>query len=318
VAVSDIPTVKEWFDFWFREHVAPGLKPKTLEWYRYLIGHYITPAIGDLLLNAVTGDHLIVLQNQLRRALGVRTVARVHELLNRAFKKAAVTRKIPYNPMDAVERPRVARSKQKGLAPEHAAALHDVVMGHRLELLYDLALLQGLRRGELLGLLISECDRQRGTIKVTGQVQTITGKTARQGSAKSEAGEREIPLTPRQLDMLDAHLALLTAERQRLGLEWKEHFLLFPSEKGTPIIPRNLSRHYYQAQARAHIPRYSFHALRHTAASRLDAAKATPNVRKAILGHGPGDVSESYVHPGLDDLRGALLESERAMLRWAA
>mgnify|MGYP001567604895 FL=1 len=118
--------------------------------------------------------------------------------------------------------------------------------------------------------------------------------------------------------MLEAHLAALTQERQRLGLDWKQHGLLFPSERGTPIIPRNLSRHYYQTQVRAKMPRYSFHALRHTAASRLDAAKATPNVRKAILGPGPGDVSESYVHPGLEELRAALLESERVMLRRAA
>ena len=314
IAVSDIPAVREWFDFWFREHVAPGLKPKTLEWYRYLIGHYITPAIGDLQLNAVTSDHLIVLQNQLRAQLSARVVARVHELLDRAFKKAAVSRKIPYNSMDAVERPRVARSKQRGLPPEHVAELRTAVAGHRLELLYDLALLQGLRRGELLGLLISEC--QDGIIRVTGQVQTIAGRTARQGTPKSEASTREIPLTPRQRDLLDAHLTALQAERQRLGLEWKQHGLLFPSERGTPIIPRNLSRHYYQAQDRAGIPHYSFHALRHTAASRLDAVKATPNVRKAIMGHGPGDVSEAYVHPELSELRDALLDAEREMLRW--
>ena len=343
VAVSDIPTVREWFDFWFREHVAPGLKPKTLEWYRYLIGHYITPAIGDLVLNTVTGDHLIVLQNQLRRELGVRTVARVHELLNRAFKKAAVTRKIPFNPMDAVERPRVPRSKQVAFTPPEVAAIRREIVGTRLELLYDLALLQGFRRGELLGLLISEYDASKETILVSGQVQTIAGTTARQGSPKSEAGKREVPLTPRQQELMRAHLATLKAERDRLGMEWKEHFLLFPSERGTPMIPRNLYRHYQDMLVRAGVvastaaapkeagisgPKRTkpiptgasipLHRMRHTAATRLNTVKVTPNVRQAIMGHGPGDVGEGYIHPEISELRTALIDAEQEMLRWAA
>lgn len=318
VAVSDIPTVQGWCDFWFREHVAPGLKPRTLEWYRYLIEHYILPAIGHLQLDAVTSDHLIVLQNQLRTRLSDRTVARIHELLDRAFKKAAVSRKIPFNPMDAIERPRVTQGRQKAYTPEHTAAFMAAVKGHRLELLYDMAFLQGFRRGELLGLLITEYDPVKGTIWVSGQVQTITGRTARQGSAKSEAGGREVPLTPRQQRMIDAHLDRLQDERRRLGVEWKEHGLLFPSERGTPIIPRNLNRHYYQTQEKAGIPHYSFHATRHTATTRLNTVKAMAAVRKAIVGHSPGDVNENYIHPPLNELADALLDSEREMLRWAA
>jgi integrase len=349
IAVTGIPTVSEWFDFWFREHVAPGLKPKTLEGYRYLIGHYITPAIGRLRLDTVSSDQLIVLQNQLRKHLSVRTVARIHELLDRAFKKAVVSRKLAYNPMDAIERPRVPRSKQASFTAQEVAAIRREIAGARLELLFDLGLLQGLRRGELLGLLISEYDAVRGTILVTGQVQTIKAddaapaRTGRHSSPKSEAGKREVPLTPRQQQLVSSHLARLQEERRQAGLDWKEHGLLFPSEKGTPILPRNLYRHYQELLIRAGVraseapaekkagvagPKptrrvaigksISLHRMRHTAASRLDSVKATPNVRKAILGHEPGDVSESYVHPDLSELRAALIDSEVTMLREAA
>lgn len=343
--VTDQPLVKEWFEFWFREHVAPGLKPKTLEWYRYLIEHYILPAIGEIRLDLVTSDHLIVLQNQLRGRLSDRTVARIHELLSRAFKKAVTStpRKLTTSPMDAIERPRVPRSKQVAFTATEVAAIRREIAGTRLELLYDLGLLQGFRRGELLGLLISEYNELRGTILVTGQVQTITGQTARQGSPKSEAGKREVPLTPRQQGLMRAHLATLKAERDRLGVEWKEHNLLFPSERGTPIIPRNLYRHYQDMLVRAGVvastapapkekgmsgPKptkpiptgasISLHRMRHTAATRLNTVKATPNVRQAIMGHGPGDVGEGYIHPELAELRTALIDAEQEMLRWAA
>ena len=54
-----------------------------------------------------------------------------------------------------------------------------------------------------------------------------------------------MPLTPRQQQWLGAHLPRLAEERARLGTDWNEHGLLFPSTKGTPMIPRNLNRHFY-------------------------------------------------------------------------
>lgn len=318
VAVSNIPTVKDWFAFWLKEHVAPGLQDSTIAWYRYLIENYILPAIGDRQLGQVDSDVLIKLQNRLRENLAIRTVARVHELLDRAFKKATVARKIPYNPMDAVERPRVPRSPQKAMQPAHAAAFRRAVAGHRLELLYDLMFLQGFRRGEALALLISEYDAARGVLRVSGQVQTVAGKTRRKGRTKSDAGIREVPLTPRQQGLMDRHLACLTDERARLGVEWKEHGLLFPSERDTPIIPRNLNRHYYQTQAKAGIPHYTLHATRHTAATAMDAVQASKPQQKAIMGHSAGDVTEGYIHPALDELRRVLLAAEQEQLRWAA
>lgn len=318
VAVSNIPTVKEWFEFFLKEHVAPGLEESTIAWYRYLIEKYILPVIGGLRLDQVDSDMLIKLQNALRANLAIRTVARVHEMLDRAFKKATVSHKIPYNPMDAVERPRVPRVPQKAMQPAHAAAFRRAVSGHRLELAYDLMFLQGFRRGETLALLITEYDATRGVLKVSGQVQTVAGKTKRKGKTKSESGAREVPLTPRQQELMRAHLARLADERARLGLEWKEHGLLFPSERGTPIIPRNFNRHYYQTQEKAGIPHYTLHATRHTAATAMDAVRATKPQQKAIMGHSAGDVTESYVHPALDELRRVLLDAEQEQMRWAA
>jgi integrase len=103
-----------------------------------------------------------------------------------------------------------------------------------------------------------------------------------------------------------------------LGMEWKEHGLLFPSERGTPIIPRNLNRHYYQTQEKAGIPHYTLHATRHTAATAFDAVKASKSQQKAIMGHSPGDVTEGYIHPDLDELYKVLIAAEEAQLRWAA
>lgn len=332
-----------WFDFWFTEHVLPDLKPKSAEWYRFIIGKYIVPAIGHKPLKEVNGDHLIKLQNILRKHLAPSVVRRVNKMMDKAFKKAVVLKKIPHNPMDAVEPPRVPRTKKEALTMEQVAKLREEIEGDRLELLYDLMLLQGLRRGEALGLLISEYDRKRGTIRISGQIQTIEGRTRRSGSPKSDNSIRELPLTPRQRMLAERQLDTLAEERRAKGMDWKEHGLLFPSSNGTPIIPRNLNRHWYGSCVRAGVvpsvapeakpkgtsgPKPTkriatgkpipLHNLRHTAASRLDAVGASPAVTAAILGHGPGSVTASYIHPSINSLLDALLSSEREMLRRAA
>jgi hypothetical protein len=111
--------------------------------------------------------------------------------------------------MDAVERPRIPRSPQKAYQPAHAAAFRRAVQGHRLELLYDLMFVQGFRRAEALALLITEYDSARGVLKVSGQVQTVKGVTARKSKTKSESGVRFVPLTLRQQDMMQLHLEQL-------------------------------------------------------------------------------------------------------------
>lgn len=127
----DAGTVGAWLAFWLREHVNPGLKPKTVEWYRYLVEHYLIPAIGDITLDNLSADHLIMLQNQLRANLADRTANRIMALLNRALKKALKSRKLFYNPADAIDMPRVPRSKQAALSAEQVAALRTAAAGHR-------------------------------------------------------------------------------------------------------------------------------------------------------------------------------------------
>ena len=338
---TDLPTVEYWFTFWFREHVRPNLKPKAIENYEFLIGKYIIPAIGHLVLKDVTGDQLIKLQNQLREHLALSTVRKIHAIMNRAWKKAIVSKKTEYNPVMAVEPPRVPRAKKKSFTAAECERIRATVAGDRLELLYDLMLLDGLRRGEALGLLISEC--VDGTIKVSGQVQTLKGVTQRSGSPKSDNSIRVLPLTKRQQEMLQEHLARVSSERRAAGMYWKEHGLLFPSTTGTPIAPRNLNRHWYDVLVRAGLvasieppakpqgesgpkrtkrvatgKKIPLHQLRHTTASRLNSVKTTPRVIQGVLGHGAGSISESYIHPEMSELLEALEESERAMLRKAA
>jgi hypothetical protein len=78
----------------------------------------------------------------------------------------------------------------------------------------------------------------------------------------------------------------LAEERQELGDEWQDHDLVFPSERGTPLEPSNLHRHFKAALKQANLPHTTrFHDLRHSCATFLIAQGVHPRVVMEILGH---------------------------------
>ena len=61
----------------------------------------------------------------------------------------------------------------------------------------------------------------------------------------------------------------LSVGQQCIVAAWKEYGLIFTTENGTPIHPRNLLRDYKKLLHTAGLPPIRFHDLRHTAASIL-------------------------------------------------
>jgi site-specific recombinase XerD len=92
------------------------------------------------------------------------------------------------------------------------------------------------------------------------------------------------------------------------GVEWKEHGLVFPSEVGTPLISRNLVRHFKSVLKRAGIPEsIRFHDLRHSCATFLIAQGVHMKVVSEILGHASiGITMDVYGHVSADTQRTAL------------
>ncbi len=66
---------------------------------------------------------------------------------------------------------------------------------------------------------------------------------------------------------------------------WKESGLVFTSDVGTPIFPRNLVRHFKDKLKEAGLPEIRFHDLRHTTASLLLEKNVHPKIVSELLGH---------------------------------
>ena len=65
-----------WFlNYWTEQVVAPdpAMKPKTIEFYRYIVMTHLAPAIGDIALDKLTPVHVQAMLNDKRTSISERT-----------------------------------------------------------------------------------------------------------------------------------------------------------------------------------------------------------------------------------------------------
>jgi integrase len=275
---SDKLTVKQFLERWLEDVVKQRNKPRTHESYMQMVNQHITPSIGTVQLAALRPDHIQSLLNTLAKSgKSPRTIQYARAIVRKALNQAIKWRYISFNAAAVVEGPRVDQHQAKPLTKEEARQFIDSLKGHRLEALYLVALLLGLRRGEALGLLIANLDLEGELVKVDGVLQWVGGKLVR-GTTKTKAGTRTLPLPPSLIPALKAHL-----ERQQA--KYPQNTYVFASTTGTPINPRNLLRQFKDILQKAGLRDIRFHDLRHTAATFLIACGEHPRTIMDILGH---------------------------------
>ena len=110
------------------------------------------------------------------------------------------------NPLDAVQKPRVARPKRKTtLTPEQIQQILIAAAASGEEEVYQIALATSLREGELSGLKWSDITWARGYIKVQRQVQRIAYQGLVFSPQKTETGNRVLALGKQTLTRLQEH-----------------------------------------------------------------------------------------------------------------
>jgi integrase len=308
-------TLRDYLDWWLREEVALRVRESTAVSYRQKVRH-IDRAIGHVRLSRLGTVHVDHLLKELRRAgLSPRGIQYVHAVLRSGLGKAEQLGLVGRNVAALVKAPSAPRYEVLPLTVEEAKRLLNVVDGHRLFALYAVALAVGLRAGEALGLSWGDVDLDVGTLRVRRSLQRLSGRLL-YTLPKSKSAARTIALPPSLVSTLQVHRARQALERLRRGEAWRDHGLVFPSEVGTPLEPRNLTRHFHEACKKAGIARRRFHDLRHTCGSLLAAQGVHPRVAMEILGHSQIRLTmEIYTHVASELQRDATARVEELLGR---
>ena len=145
------------------------------------------------------------------------------------------------NPAAAVDRPGVERREAAHLDRDAVVKLLGAASQSRYYIALALIASTGLRKGECLALRWDRVDFDAATIKVAATIARVNGKLVIT-EPKTERSRRSMPLSATVITMLRKHKAAQAAEKLRAGDQWQNSGLVFTTELGAPVDPRNLLR----------------------------------------------------------------------------
>jgi integrase len=142
----------------------------------------------------------------------------------------------------------------------------------------------GLRIGEALGLRWRDVSLREGVARIV-QAQVEDGGEVLFRSPKTANSERTVTLP-------SAVVAALARHRASLGAAPHGERLVFTDARGGPLRRSNLlRRHWHPLCDAAELPRFGFHALRHTYASHALGAGVDARTVADQLGHRDASVT---------------------------
>lgn len=308
-------TFGEFLAEWLQE-VRIGKRPKTFESYEAVVRLYLIPACGRVRLSKLEAKHVTnavamaarrtrkkpkageqpapeVLAPLSSSALAyIRTVARI------ALERALELGKVTTNVAKMSAPVKVERVEQQPMTDEEFARYLAAIDGNRLEVAFFLAALMGMRKGEILGLTWDAVVERGDTIelRIYQQLQRVARRLV-VVPVKTKRSRRVITLPAGLAEALRRHRAAQKAEQLRAGEGWQGTGHVFTTRTGGLIDPRNLLEYHYDKLSKVKLPRRSFHAMRHEAATSMLAAGVPLKGISQLLGHSSERfTSEVYAH----------------------
>ena len=175
----------------------------------------------------------------------------------------------------------------------------DKIRGTRMYVPALLALVTGMRLGEVLALRDQYVDLDKKVIHVREALEETKAHNVRIKTPKTKAGRRDITLPDIAVEVLSAHRRQLLETRMKLGAgKLPKDALLFGYPlTGAPRRPGNVSSDWGEIAASIGMPEITFHALRHTHASQLIASGIDIVTISNRLGHAKPSVTLTvYAH----------------------
>lgn len=360
-------TITDWAYRWL-ENLAPDrVSVPVRQNYQKVIENHIAPApFGSIRLkNLQSQDIRTLIQNTLpsklkvrgegagvQALLGLSALSNIHTILGMMLKSAVLEGKLERNPINAVSKPKPKKTKiNLNSVKWTAQRLNKAIMGHPDEARWLLAMVEGLRQSEVLG-LTWDCihnlnDEGRAYVEVKQQLarhhiahgcgyrspetkqypcgQKMSNKCPKQqgnsgyyinSETKSEAGHRIVPLVPSVVVALKEHKRKQQTWRESpnwkpLGGKGMDN-LVFTKPSGMPIRQQDDTASWHQLLSANNIEYRRSHTNRHIAISIMIARGANIEFVRAVVGHSAPEITRAiYTHLTPQDLREPLLLVEQ-------
>ena len=193
-------------------------------------------------LEKVTALQIDQIYSKLQRdGLSPRTIQIAHNTLNGALKQAVRWEAVSRNVLELVTVPKQVAPEIEVWSANEVVRFLAFTSSHRLHALFHTALATGMRRGELVALRWCDVDVENNRIFVRQNATQVQGQLIVK-EPKTKASKRTVQIQEQDMAVLLSHRQRQLEERLELGPAWQDLDLVFPSQVGTHLSPRNLSR----------------------------------------------------------------------------
>lgn len=243
----------------------------TYDQYAWAVRRHVVPELGAVKLPELTPEVLDGWLARLgrpdrrtgRSPLGATSVRLVRKVLSMACEDAVERGLVGANPVRRTRGPQPADSIPLAWTVHEARRFLSAARGDRLGAAFVLAMVTGLRRGELLGLRWSDLDLGAGWLRISQQL-VVEGGRPRLKPMDSKA-ERALAIAPSVVEMLVGHRRQQDDERSAASVGWRDHDLVFAAPTGGWVTLERFAAVMDRIVERAEVPRITSEGMRRTA-----------------------------------------------------
>jgi integrase len=305
VRATDATPLREWLETWHATYRPPSDASRFAR--RRSIDRVMRDPIADIRLGRLKPAHIQAYIDDLSRELSPASIRPIVATLGMALDRAVtVERLIPVSPLAGVTIPAAPRRAMAVWSSDYAAAFLHAAEGGRFGPAWLLALMLGIRQGELAALRWPDIDLPRRRITIRRTVTRDEDGHWQVGDvAKSGAGQRSLVLPAPCHVALTTWSAATDSERERLGDLWDaEEDAVFGDGTGrnyraTLAFWREFRRIVGTVPG---LPAIRPHDLRHTAATHMIRAGVPIPTVSRILGHASPAITMSVYAWVLDSM----------------
>ena len=282
--------IAEWIDTWLEVYIVPNVSPTTLSRYEGMIKRYIKPIIGSIQVQQLNTLAVQAWVNGLKvspvsgKEMSAATIKHTYHILKAAMDKAVLAGIIPCTPCSGIMLPKGRKKPAVVYDESQIKQLIAAAKGTEMELIIDIELCLGLRRGELLGLQWSDIDWNKNQIHIVHNRVVVKGKSVDK-DPKTETSRRTVDVPAQLIEKLRKHKNNCLANRLRLGPAYTITDYVIVHPDGRPIYPEYVTQLFKKLQKKAGLPECRFHDLRHLCASIMLMQGVNVKVAQEHLGH---------------------------------